>query len=78
VISVATSLVTLFGMWLVSRKDWRGWAVGLGNQALWLVLIIQTRAWGLLLLLVSLIYVYTKALISWRRAESVSVELGGR
>lgn len=26
-IPVLTSLVTLFGMWLVSKKDWRGWAV---------------------------------------------------
>lgn len=68
-ISIATSLVTLLGMWLVSRKDWRGWAVGLANQVLWLWLIIDTHSWGLLILMASLIFVYTKALIAWRRDE---------
>lgn len=68
-ISIATSLVTLVGMWLVSRKKWQGWAVGLANQTLWLVLIIQTKAWGLLILTASLIFLYTKALIAWRRDD---------
>lgn len=68
-ISIATSLVTLVGMWLVGRKDWRGWAVGLANQALWLWLIIDTKAWGLLILTVSLIVVYTRALIRWRHDD---------
>lgn len=66
-ISILVSLVTIFGMWLIARKDWRGWLVGICNQVLWLVLIIQTRAWGLLLLTGTLLYIYTKALISWRR-----------
>jgi hypothetical protein len=70
-ISVVTSLVTLFGMWLVGRKDWRGWAIGLCNQVLWLWLIIDTRAWGLLILTVALVVIYTKALVSWR-AEAMT------
>ena len=70
--SILTSLVTLFGMWLVGRKDWRGWAVGLANQLLWLVLIIQTRAWGLLLLTASLSFLYARSLIAWRRDARLS------
>lgn len=66
-LSVATSCVTLLGMWLLSRKDWRGWLVGLCNQALWLWLIIDTHAWGLLILTASLSVIYTKAIITWRR-----------
>jgi hypothetical protein len=73
VISIATSLVTLLGMWLVARKDWRGWLVGLVNQLLWLWLIIDTGAWGLLILTVALSCIYTKALIDWRR-EAVALE----
>lgn len=69
-LSIATSLVTLVGMWLVGRKDWRGWVVGLVNQTLWLALIIQTRAWGLLILTVSLVVIYTRALIAWRRDDA--------
>lgn len=72
-ISVATSLVTLVGMWLVARKDWRGWAIGLANQVLWLWLIIDTRAWGLLILLVALVVIYTRALFEWRRDAIDSV-----
>lgn len=74
-ISVATSVVTLLGMWLVARKDWRGWLIGLVNQLLWLWLIIDTKAWGLLILTVSLSAIYTKALLSWRR-EAVMSGLG--
>lgn len=72
-LSVATSLMTLWGMWLVGRKNWRGWAIGLANQILWLALIIQTQAWGLLILTVALVWIYARALISWRRQEHVVV-----
>lgn len=70
-LSLLVSVFTLLAMWLLRRRDWRGWVVGLGNQALWLVLIIQTHAWGLLLLTGSLIYVYTRGIIEWRRVEEV-------
>jgi len=71
-VSVLVSLVTIFGMWLVARKDWRGWLVGICNQVLWLVLIIQTRAWGLLLLTATLLYIYAKALLQWRRDDATN------
>lgn len=70
-ISILVSLVTVFGMWLVARKDWRGWLVGILNQVLWLILIIQTEAWGLLLLTATLLYIYAKALLQWRQADAV-------
>lgn len=68
-IAFATSIGTLCGMWLVARKDWRGWLVGICNQTLWLALTIQTRAWGLLPLIAALLVVYSRALIQWRRTE---------
>lgn len=66
-LSLATSLVTILGMWLVAKKRWEGWAVGLANQALWFALIVQTRSWGLLVLMAALVWIYSRALIDWRR-----------
>lgn len=66
-LSVVVSVLTLLTMWLVARKDWRGWAVGLANQALWLALIVTTRSWGLLLLTGTLTVLYARTLLTWRR-----------
>lgn len=70
-LSLVISVITLVGMWLVSRKRWQGWAVGLANQFLWFWLIVTTGQWGLLLLLVALVYIYGRALITWRRDEQL-------
>ena len=40
--------VGVLGLWLAGRKDWRGWAVGLGAQALWVTYAVATRQWGFL------------------------------
>jgi hypothetical protein len=58
--------MTLWGMWLAGSKDWRGWAVGLGNQTLWLAFIIAFGAWGLLPLSAALVVIYTRNLLAWR------------
>lgn len=65
-IPLALSGVTLYGMWVIGNKDWRGWLVGLVNQALWLVFIIVFEAWGLLPLSAALIGVYSRNLLAWR------------
>lgn len=70
-LSLATSIVTIIGFHLVAKKRWEGWAVGLANQALWLALILQTRAWGLLLLNGALVWIYSRALIGWRRTHKL-------
>lgn len=69
-IPLATSVVTLVGMWLAGNKDPRAWIVGLANQVLWLAFIVLFGAWGLLPLLVSLVVIYTRNLIKWRREAS--------
>lgn len=70
-LSLATSIVTIIGFHLVAKKRWEGWAVGLANQALWLALILQTRTWGLLLLNVTLVWIYGRALIDWRHTHNL-------
>ena len=66
----ATSAFTLWAMWLLSKKRWEGWVVGLANQVLWITTAILFETWGLLPLTLALIVVYTKGLIAWR-AEAV-------
>lgn len=72
VIALATSVVTLVGMWMAGNKDWRGWAVGLANQGLWLAFIVAFGAWGLLPLSLALIVTYTRNLIRWRADAGVA------
>jgi len=60
-----TGALTLVAMSLVSEKLAAGWAVGLVNQALWLMLIKRKRLWGLLPLCGTLTAVYARALWKW-------------
>lgn len=66
-ISLATSAGTLSTMWLLGKKDHRGWIVGLCSQALWLVFIFIFGAWMLLTLSVPLIFMYVYNLRKWRK-----------
>lgn len=61
-----TGLVTLIAMELIARKRWEGWAVGLGNQVLWLGLIYERELYGLLPLALLLTWRYGVALRNWR------------
>lgn len=69
-ISLATSCGTLLGMWLAGSHRWQGWAVGIANQGLWLAFIVLFRAWGLLPLMVALLFVYSRNLLRWRVANA--------
>lgn len=66
----ATSVVTLWAMWLLAKKRWQGWVVGLANQVLWIATAVLFRTWGLLPLTFALIIVYTRGLIAWRAEEA--------
>lgn len=72
-IALATSAVTLIGMWLAGSHKWQGWALGLANQALWLWFILAFKAWGLLPLNICLVFVYGRNLLRWRHAQIVEV-----
>ncbi len=65
----ATSAITLVGIHLQGRKSWVGWAVGLGNQALWIAMIVAFGTWGLAPLSAALIVMYTRNLLRWRRED---------
>jgi len=40
------SCVGGFGIYLAGKKDWRGWAVGILSEVLWLVYAIITKQYG--------------------------------
>lgn len=71
-LSLTTSVLTIVGMWLVGDNRASGWVVGLANQVLWLALIIDTRAWGLLVLLVFLVGIYSRNLWLWTRPQEAA------
>lgn len=66
-----TSAVTLYAMWAIGQRRWWGWAVGLGNQVMWVALAVAFRTWGLLPLTGALIVVYTRNLLRWKRERVV-------
>lgn len=76
-LSLATSAITLYGMWLAGNKDHRGWTVGLWNQAVWFAFIVAFGAWGLLPLNAALVVVYTRNLRAWRVERSETTAEGG-
>lgn len=67
------SAITLLGIYFTGKKKWWGWAIGLGNQGLWIAFILSD--WennnGLGWLALALIFLYAKNLIAWRRDEAI-------
>ena len=63
------SAVTIYMTVLAGNKHRWAWAVGLGNQALWLVWIIASAAWGLLPMNLALWAVYARNHMKWRQSK---------
>ena len=62
------SAITIWTMFLAGNKHRNAWAVGLVNQALWLVWIISAQAWGLLPMNAALWIVYGRNHWKWNRS----------
>jgi hypothetical protein len=61
------SAITIWTMFLAGNRSRHAWAVGLVNQALWLVWILSVGAWGLLPMNAALWIVYSRNHLKWRR-----------
>lgn len=59
--------VGVTGLYLAGRKNWIGWAVGLGAQVLWLAYAVTTRQWGFLVSAGAYGWVYFTNLRRWLR-----------
>lgn len=60
------SAITIYTMFLAGNRARNTWAVGLANQALWLVWILAAGAWGLLPMNAALWAVYARNHLKWR------------
>lgn len=59
------SAITIYMTILAGNKHRNAWLFGLGNQALWLVWIITTGAWGLIPMNLALWVVYARNHLKW-------------
>jgi hypothetical protein len=59
------SALTIWMTLLAGNKHPSAWLVGLVNQALWLVWIVATEAWGLVPLNAALWVVYARNHFKW-------------
>jgi hypothetical protein len=59
------SAITIYMTVLAGNKARHAWLFGLGNQALWLLWIVVSGAWGLLPMNVALWVVYARNHYKW-------------
>jgi hypothetical protein len=64
------SAITIYSMWLAGERKNYTWLIGLANQALWLVWIVATQAWGLLPMNLALWFVYGRNHWKWNSSHS--------
>lgn len=62
------SAITIYMNVLAGNKTRWAWAVGLGNQALWLVWILVSGTYGLIPMNLALWVVYARNHLKWRTA----------
>jgi hypothetical protein len=63
------SVITIHMTVLAGNKSRHAWLFGLGNQALWLMWIVATGAWGLIPMNIALWAVYARNHLKWAASE---------
>lgn len=67
------SAITIYMTILAGNKARWAWAVGLGNQGLWLIWIIAAGAWGLIPMNIALWIVYARNHLRWISEQGAPV-----
>lgn len=62
------SVITIYMTVLAGNKTRWAWAIGICNQALWLIWIVASQSWGLLPMNAALWIVYGRNHLKWMRA----------
>lgn len=62
------SAITIWMTLLAGNKHPKAWAVGLFNQALWLIWILSSETWGMLPMNIALWVVYMRNHLKWGAA----------
>jgi hypothetical protein len=67
--SWALAGIGVAGLYLVTRKDWRGYIVGLAVQVLWVLYAVLTLQWGFIASAIAYGTVNAIGLYRWRFAK---------
>jgi hypothetical protein len=67
----------LVGLWLAGRRSWWGWALGLVDEALWIVYAATTRQWAFAVSALAYAWVYARNLREWRAGPVQVQEFSG-
>jgi hypothetical protein len=59
--------ITIYTMFLAGNKSSKTWLIGLGNQALWLIWIVCSGAWGFIPMNIALWIVYARNHMKWNK-----------
>lgn len=73
-LSIFLALNTCFGMYVVGKGQWQGWAIGLASQPVWALFAVITKSYGLLITCVIFGSTYYKNLMKWRREKKAADE----
>jgi hypothetical protein len=66
------SAITIWMTLLAGNKTRWAWAIGLGNQALWMTWIVASQSWGLIPMCLALIIVYARNHFKWTKPAEQS------
>lgn len=69
-LQLLTSTLTLLSVRMAGRGDQRFNYIGLGNQALWLIVILASGTYGILVLTAAMTYQYTNNIIRWKAGKN--------
>jgi hypothetical protein len=63
-----------FGIYLAGKKDWRGWAVGVVNEILWLIYAVITKQYGFIFGALLYCTILINNLYSWLQDHLIKKE----
>lgn len=69
--SWALASIGVFGLWLTTCRDWRGYVVGLGVQGLWISYAVLTGQWGFIASAIAYGTVNAIGIYAWRKKPSL-------
>lgn len=68
ILQLLTALFTILSVWMAGNGDQRFSFVGLFNQILWVVVILKSHTYGLMVLTVAMTFTYSRNI--WRNYGS--------
>jgi Nicotinamide mononucleotide transporter len=71
-LQLASSITTVWAMWLMGNKNPWGPPLAIASEAVWLVLITYAHLWGILPLTFVLIVIQVRNTIKWNSEKETS------